>query len=225
MIDIILALVGGFLIFILMKNINSHFDTYDKSISDYKKDLPETSTSTDEIKESPPTNKRAFQLKFSESNSIKKPLSEEEATKFLRDIVRKAKTQTYDQVNDFVETWLEKVGDRGYDIHDDSYNGLLSFVEELFDHGTEEELPENSRAIQGNYIMEYSDIEGNRTKRTVTIKRLLLDDNPMIVAYCHLRKEPRTFRVDRIISMICSDTGEIHECDLLSFLTSKQTAA
>jgi hypothetical protein len=59
-------------------------------------------------------------------------------------------------------------------------------------------------------VIEYRDMDGNYTKRKVKIRTILvIGSGPYLSAWCYLRKEPRFFVLDRVLS--CSDyqTGEI----------------
>jgi hypothetical protein len=54
------------------------------------------------------------------------------------------------------------------------------------------------------FHIEYVDFAGNRTSRDIEINRFdIEDDHFYIYAYCYLRKEPRQFLVDRIVSISC----------------------
>lgn len=56
----------------------------------------------------------------------------------------------------------------------------------------------------------YVDERGRQTERAVTMWRLYNQNGRRYLqAYCHLRKENRTFRVDRIVEVFDPKTGEI----------------
>lgn len=59
--------------------------------------------------------------------------------------------------------------------------------------------------------IDYQDSEGNITNRNISIKYLYEDNGyTYIRAFCHLRNELRTFRIDNIIKMYI-DKAEIPE--------------
>lgn len=65
-------------------------------------------------------------------------------------------------------------------------------------------------------VMRYKDAEGAVTTRSVDLRTLTFDAGtprgaplPVLAGgYCHLRKEPRTFRIDRIEELVLPD-GEV----------------
>lgn len=62
----------------------------------------------------------------------------------------------------------------------------------------------------GRYLIEYVDIEGVITTREVKAKRIeRRGEHLYLVSYCLSARAPRTFRVDRVRSMVDADTGEI----------------
>lgn len=80
----------------------------------------------------------------------------------------------------------------------------------------------NQKVLKDNlalsYQLDYSDVDGDVTTRDVEIKRILggykSNGEPFVQhldAYCHLRKEPRSFRIDRIRSLTDLETGLVVE--------------
>ena len=58
-------------------------------------------------------------------------------------------------------------------------------------------------------LLDYLDREGNKTSRVVLPQDDNEDDCRHLYAYCTLRNELRTFRVDRIIRCVNEETGEV----------------
>lgn len=72
--------------------------------------------------------------------------------------------------------------------------------------------------IGQRFGLRYRDQYGEVTMRHVTIRRLRVmdkEENCYIVAFCHLRKAPRTFRIANILYLVCPETGEIEESPYL----------
>lgn len=62
----------------------------------------------------------------------------------------------------------------------------------------------------GQYLMMYIDAEGEISEREIRPKRVEhRGDHLYLVSYCLKARAPRTFRVDRILKLIDSETGEI----------------
>lgn len=59
----------------------------------------------------------------------------------------------------------------------------------------------------------YTDVSGNESERLVTIRRIAegRDNQKMLQAFCHMRSEVRSFRVDRIESLVDVNTGEVFD--------------
>ena len=51
----------------------------------------------------------------------------------------------------------------------------------------------------------YVDLKGARTQRTVRPQRLFSADGMYVEAFCRLRREERTFKIDRMSSIEISD--------------------
>lgn len=63
---------------------------------------------------------------------------------------------------------------------------------------------------EGQYLMTYRDASGEISEREIRPKRVeRRGDHLYLVSYCLKARAPRTFRVDRILLLIDSDTGEI----------------
>lgn len=61
-------------------------------------------------------------------------------------------------------------------------------------------------------FMVYRDAEGDMTKRRVTCRGISGEGRPVYFSgYCHERRAPRRFRIDRIIELIDYQTGELVE--------------
>lgn len=76
------------------------------------------------------------------------------------------------------------------------------------DQDEDEDLSTSSDAIETDaltFTIEYSDAQGRGTQRTITAQEI---DDHYIRAFCHMRGESRTFRVDRILNVITED-GEV----------------
>ena len=58
-------------------------------------------------------------------------------------------------------------------------------------------------------VIEYADAKGNTSQGLVSCKKLLVRAGKQYLnAYCHHRKSPRAFRIDRIIDIFDATTGE-----------------
>jgi hypothetical protein len=77
--------------------------------------------------------------------------------------------------------------------------------------------PDNVVESGGTFLILYQDIDDNVTSRKITIKKIQQEGRAVYIkAYCHLRKENRTFRRDRIIGDITdTDTGEVLSPEIL----------
>ena len=75
----------------------------------------------------------------------------------------------------------------------------------------------------GTYLIDYEDAGGEITSRTITINKIYRDNSATYIdADCHLRRETRTFRLDRIVGYITDTrTGELLDPDVLSPLKNK----
>ena len=63
--------------------------------------------------------------------------------------------------------------------------------------------------MDGRYLMTYTDAAGDQSQREVKPKRVeQRGEHLYLVTYCLKARAPRTFRVDRIESLVDSDTGE-----------------
>jgi len=72
---------------------------------------------------------------------------------------------------------------------------------------TKEQKPkEASYVFRSELLMEYQDAEGNVSSRKISSIRF---DGTYIKAHCHKRGEFRTFRIDRVISLADTVTGEL----------------
>lgn len=62
-----------------------------------------------------------------------------------------------------------------------------------------------------NFIMDYMRSDGEVSEREIDVYSVNRTRNGdlTLIAYCHLRNEQRTFRVDRILSLASGSTGEI----------------
>lgn len=77
--------------------------------------------------------------------------------------------------------------------------------------------------INKEIVIEYSDSEGEITSRKIRVKEIKYDKQKRkmvpysLYAYCFLKKAPRTFVLNRIISAYDAETGEIIN-DIPSYL-------
>ena len=62
-----------------------------------------------------------------------------------------------------------------------------------------------------NFIMDYIRSDGEISEREIDVYSVnrTRNGNLTLIAYCHLRGEQRTFRVDRILSLASGRTGEL----------------
>jgi hypothetical protein len=76
---------------------------------------------------------------------------------------------------------------------------------------------QNPFSVEASLDLTYKDIEGKKTHRVVDVWRC--DNQPagLLVGHCNLRKETRTFRLDRITQAIDTETGEV-VADVRAFL-------
>lgn len=66
--------------------------------------------------------------------------------------------------------------------------------------------------IAGTFILDYSDVGEHRTQRIVDAKTIeVYGEHTYLTGFCHLRQDMRTFRFDRIASLIDQSTGEVIE--------------
>ena len=72
-------------------------------------------------------------------------------------------------------------------------------------------------AVKASLQIRYSDYNGGKTDRRIDATRYI-PEGGYIEAWCHLRNEQRTFRVDRIQEAVDIDTGEIVTTRIKSFL-------
>lgn len=75
--------------------------------------------------------------------------------------------------------------------------------------------------------IEYQDFAGDCTRRVVSVQGFSKSRRGApgyLEAFCYLRQEPRTFRLDRIVQAVDMETGEILE-DLEAFLSDRKAAA
>ena len=72
-------------------------------------------------------------------------------------------------------------------------------------------LDSGERVGSFDILIEYVDAEGEATRRAITVVGFGSGQYaPGFMAYCHLRKAMRIFRLDRVEAVI-DDDGEIHE--------------
>jgi hypothetical protein len=76
----------------------------------------------------------------------------------------------------------------------------------------------NSEMYQPEYEIVYVDAEGRKSTRKISVLKF---DYKVIEAYCFLRKEVRTFYVQRILECVDLSTGEIISGDLRRFFAAK----
>lgn len=68
----------------------------------------------------------------------------------------------------------------------------------------------HERAADTDFLIWYQDAGGAVTERSIAIRALELSGGLVYVhALCRLRREPRSFRADRILEMANAETGEI----------------
>jgi len=80
-----------------------------------------------------------------------------------------------------------------------------------FDDDEPDTEPLSSVAAVGglSVVIEYADAKGATSQRLVTCRSLSVRaDKQYLSAYCHHRKSPRTFRLDRIVDIFDANTGE-----------------
>src|SRR5574343_1409045 len=69
--------------------------------------------------------------------------------------------------------------------------------------------PRTAPKVSGTFAraeIDYSDANSHNTQRMVDCLRF---DPPYLTAYCHLRRDYRTFRAERVLEAVCLDTGEV----------------
>jgi len=73
------------------------------------------------------------------------------------------------------------------------------------------------------YLINYQNTHNEITQRTITIKKIYRDNFATYInAYCHVREQERTFKLDRIIGYITNiDTGEMLDPAALNPLKNK----
>ncbi|WP_350649604.1 WYL domain-containing protein [Pseudomonas sp. HY13-MNA-CIBAN-0226] len=64
-------------------------------------------------------------------------------------------------------------------------------------------------AVRAHLKLAYRDADGVLSDREVMVSRYVSDGDGYIVAFCRLRKDSRTFRLDRIIEAVDLETGEV----------------
>lgn len=75
--------------------------------------------------------------------------------------------------------------------------------------------------ISANLHLRYRDGAGAETERNVTVRQFGPMDNAfLLIGHCHLRDETRTFRTDRILGCVDTDTGEVVE-NVAQFLLAR----
>lgn len=94
---------------------------------------------------------------------------------------------------------------------------IVSALVKLFFPSGNPEYLKNEKILRDNlsllYRINYSDADGEETTRDVDIKRILGSKKytRYIQGYCHLRREPRSFKIERISSFIDLHTGLVVE--------------
>lgn len=74
------------------------------------------------------------------------------------------------------------------------------------------------RDVTVHLELDYRDGEGRRTKRRITTRSYDHSlHGGLIIAHCHLRQATRTFRMERVLGAVDTDTGEVVE-DLMAHL-------
>lgn len=64
--------------------------------------------------------------------------------------------------------------------------------------------------IGQSFLISYRDARGQQSERRVTVRDLRFKDHVVTMwAFCHERRRPRLFRVDRIAQMVDLHTGEV----------------
>lgn len=83
--------------------------------------------------------------------------------------------------------------------------------------------PDVRMMIDGRFTLDYADVAGERTQRVVDVKNLeIYGEQLYLNAFCHLRRDMRMFRCDRIASLIDQTTGEVIEgSDVEGWLVGK----
>jgi hypothetical protein len=64
-------------------------------------------------------------------------------------------------------------------------------------------------AVRAHLKLAYRDADGVLTDREVVVSKYFSDGDGYIEAFCKLRKDSRTFRIDRIKEAVDLDTGEV----------------
>lgn len=71
----------------------------------------------------------------------------------------------------------------------------------------------------------YVDAKGDRSQRRITVRHLIDAPPTMLFAFCHERRAPRNFRLDRIAEVADAATGEVHDpAALVALLTGAGVA-
>ncbi len=105
--------------------------------------------------------------------------------------------------------------------------------DDLSDAETEEEdrAPAwQAETITGrSFVIQYSDSKGRASERQIMCRSIAVNgDVTYLHAYCYVRNSVRMFRAERIVSVIDTETGEIHEPGasfLASFLPNTESKA
>lgn len=65
--------------------------------------------------------------------------------------------------------------------------------------------------LPGDVLLRYRDVQGEVTERRITPRAAMLDGDEVtgFDGICHLRRQQRSFRFDRVISMSDASTGEV----------------
>ena len=102
---------------------------------------------------------------------------------------------------DYLAAWSEAASRPNYDAEE-----FAALMAQLGDG-----RPRQMTIVPQRFGIEYQDEEHAPSSRTISVKRVAISSEGagLLQGYCFWRKEPRTFRLDRLISVIDAD-GEYH---------------
>jgi len=101
-------------------------------------------------------------------------------------------------------TWVVKPR-----LHD-RFSRLELEIREFDDEDLDSESLDSMENVGGlSVVIEYTDTKGNSSQRLITCWKLSVRaDKEYLNAFCHHRKAPRSFRIDRITDIFDAQTGE-----------------
>lgn len=90
----------------------------------------------------------------------------------------------------------------------------VSLPDQDDDDGDDDDFPSwEAQSISGRaLVIQYMDSKGQPSERQIMCRRLdLKGPHLYLFAYCYAREKIRNFRADRIVMIVDSETGEVHE--------------